>query len=102
MIVYCVDVFVKENHIEEFKTASLENHQNTRKEPGNLRFDVLQSGEDPSKFVLYEVYIDEDAVKAHKETAHYLKWRDTVADWMDQPRIGKMHSVVCPQNENDW
>lgn len=86
MIATLVYVDVKAEFIEEFRAASIENHNGTRLEPGNVRFDVLQSADDPTQFVLYEVFADEDAAKAHKETDHYKKWRDTVAPFMNSPR----------------
>jgi len=102
MIVYCVTVYVKPENVQDFIEATKENHENTRKEPGNLRFDVLQSAEDPTRFFLYEVYKSEQAVQAHKETEHYKKWREKVADWMAKPREGIMHRVVCPTSEEEW
>ena len=81
-----VFVDVKPEFIEQFREASLENHRNSRKEAGNIRFDVLQDDAVPTRFVLYEVYDSEESAKAHKETAHYLKWRDTVAPYMNTPR----------------
>ncbi len=102
MIVYCVEVHVVQGKEEEFRAASAENHTETRKEAGNLRFDVLQQTEDPSRFFLYEAYVDSDAVKAHKETAHYLKWRETVAPWMAEPRRGVSHTVCEPGDRSKW
>jgi len=102
MIVTLVHVWVKLDHIEDFIAASTENHQNSIKEPGNLRFDLLQDATDPSKFVIYEAYESEQAVSAHKETTHYLKWRELVADWMAQPRKGEKHLVVAPKDTSLW
>ena len=102
MIVYCVNVFVKEEYIRDFIAATVENHENTIKEPGNLRFDVLRHNGEPTRFLLYEVYESEDAVAEHKKTSHYLKWRETVADWMAKPREGVSYSVVCPEDRNLW
>ncbi|MEJ6952372.1 antibiotic biosynthesis monooxygenase [Natronospora cellulosivora (SeqCode)] len=102
MLVYVVEVKVKEENIEDFKKATIANHKGTIKEPGNYRFDVLQSKEDPKRFTLYEVYESEEAVVAHKETAHYLKWRETVADWMAAPRKGIKHEVIAPEGDNQW
>jgi len=102
MVVYVVKVFVEEGHIEDFKKATRKNHRNTLQEPGNIRFDVLQSKEDPSRFTLYEVYESEDAVNAHKETPHYLEWRDTVADWMAKSREGLKHKVIAPEDKELW
>ncbi len=102
MIVTCVTVFVKEAHIEDFIAATVANHEGSIQEPGNLRFDVLQCRDDPSRFLLYEAYETEDAAKAHKETPHYLAWRDAVADWMAQPRQGIAHRVVKPDARSSW
>ena len=81
-----VTVNVKPDKIEAFRKITSYNHENSRKEPGNVRFDVLQSRDDPSKFYLYEVYKDDEAAAAHKKTAHYLRWRDEAADYMAAPR----------------
>jgi len=102
MIVYCVNVFVKEDHIDDFREATRKNHEGTRKEPGNLRFDVLQRDDDPCSFLLYEVYDSKDAVDDHKKTRHYLEWRETVAGWMARPREGVSFSVVCPEEREAW
>jgi autoinducer 2-degrading protein len=102
MIVTFVHIWVKENHIDDFKKASLANHMESIKEPGNLRFDVLQDDADPSKFVLYEAYETEEASDEHKKTTHYLTWRETVADWMAQPRRGIKHKILAPIDKNLW
>lgn len=86
MFVVLVYVHVKPEYIDDFREASKQNARESRKEPGVVRFDILQQIDDPTRFILYEVYIDEDAVGAHKETAHYAKWRDTVAPMMAEPR----------------
>lgn len=86
MIATLVYVDVKPEFVEQFREISIYNHDNTRKETGNVRFDVLQSTDDPTQFVLYEVFADEDAAKFHKTTEHYLRWRDTVAPYMNSPR----------------
>jgi autoinducer 2-degrading protein len=86
MIATLVYVDVKPECVEAFKEITCYNHDNTRKEEGNVRFDVLQSNSDSTQFVLYEVFVDADAAAAHKTTEHYLKWRDTVADFMASPR----------------
>lgn len=86
MIATLVFVDVKPEFVEQFKKISIYNHDNTRKEAGNVRFDVLQSDDDPTQFVLYEVFENEDAAKFHKTTEHYLRWRDEVAPYMNTPR----------------
>ena len=101
MIVRVIDVYVKEQSIEEFKGATFKNRQGSIQEPGVLRFDVLQSESDPYHFILYEVYRDEQATKDHKETAHYQKWRDTVAEMMAEPRTSVKYTNVFP-DEQGW
>ena len=86
MIATLVFVDVKPENIEEFRAITIYNHDNTRKEAGNVRFDVLQDNNDPTQFVLYEVFESEEAAAFHKTTAHYLKWRETVAPYMASPR----------------
>lgn len=86
MIATLVYVNVKPENVEAFEKITVYNHDNTRKEPGNVRFDVLKVNDDPCRFVLYEVFADEAAAAAHKQTAHYLKWREEVADYMASPR----------------
>ena len=96
MYVTIVHVAVKPDNIEEFKEACRINHEASIKEPGNLRFDVLQLADDPAKFVLYEAYKTQQDAAAHKDTAHYLKWRETVADWMAEPRQGVAYNGLFP------
>ncbi len=102
MIVTAVTVYVKPENISDFIEASLKNHEGSVKEPGNMRFDVLQCKDEPSKFLLYEAYESETASKAHKDTPHYKLWRDTVEPWMAKPRQGLAHSVICPSDRNKW
>lgn len=96
MVVTTVFVHVKEENIQEFIAASIENHKGSVQEPGNLRFDVLQSKEDPTRFLLYEAYESSEAAAEHKKTAHYLKWRETVAPWMAEPRQGIPYESLAP------
>lgn len=86
MIATLVYVDVKPECVEAFEKITVYNHDNTRKEPGNVRFDVLRANENPTQFVLYEVFEDETAAAAHKATEHYLKWRAEVAEYMASPR----------------
>ncbi|MBR2621698.1 MAG: antibiotic biosynthesis monooxygenase [Clostridia bacterium] len=86
MIETLVFVDVKPEFVEEFKQITVYNHENSRKEPGNIRFDVLQDNNDPTKFVLVEVFADAEAAAFHKTTEHYNKWRETVAPYMASPR----------------
>ena len=96
MYVTCVHVKVKADHVAEFIQASEKNHACSIEESGNCRFDVLQSLDDPTTFVLYEAYASKADAAAHKETEHYLKWRETVADWMAEPRNGISYNSVAP------
>jgi len=102
MYVVCIHVRVKPEHREDFIAASVENAKNTVQEPGNLRFDVIQQIDDPNRFMLYEVYRDESGMQAHKETAHYAKWRDAVGDWMAEPRRGVKHQSLFPEGGDAW
>lgn len=92
-----VHVHVKPEKVDEFIRATEKNHLASVQEPGNSRFDVLQSADDPCQFVLYEAYRTAEDAAAHKDTAHYLEWRDTVADWMASPRKGVLHRGLYPQ-----
>jgi autoinducer 2-degrading protein len=102
MIVTCVTVYVKEEHLEDFVAATVQNHEGSIQEAGNMRFDVLQHKDDPTRFLLYEAYESEEAAKAHKDTEHYLRWRDAVAPWMARPREGIAHRVIRPADRNEW
>jgi len=102
MLVYCVSVQVKPGHEEDFRTATGINRLETMKEKGVLRFDVLQSQDDPSRFMLYEVYRSEEAVAAHRETPHYLKWRSVVAPWMARDRQGEKFKPLYPEGDMEW
>lgn len=88
MITTLVYVWVKDAHVSDFIAASRINRDHTRKEEGNIRFDLLQDSNNPSRFIFYEAFRDEQAVADHKKTSHYLQWRDQVAEWMEQPRQG--------------
>jgi (4S)-4-hydroxy-5-phosphonooxypentane-2,3-dione isomerase len=96
MVVMIVEVHVKPEHIDSFVAATVENHEGSVREPGNMRFDVLRSGQDTSLFLLYEAYDSEESAAAHKLTPHYARWRDTVAPWMALPRRGTQYKVICP------
>lgn len=101
MIVTCVHVYVKSEYLQQFIEASKANHQHSIAEPTNVRFDVLQSTDDPTRFLLYEAYESEDGAQAHKQTIHYLNWRKTVEPWMAQPREGIRYRFVAPTSRND-
>jgi quinol monooxygenase YgiN len=101
MFIVHVFVHVKADRVEAFKRATIENAQNSVQEPGIARFDVVQEQGDPARFVLVEVYRTAEAPARHKETAHYLKWRDTVADMMAEPRSAIKYGNIYP-GENGW
>jgi autoinducer 2-degrading protein len=96
MYVTIVHVKVKPGHIDDFIEATARNTYQSVKEPGNVRFDMLQKEEDPSQFALYEAYEDQAASAAHKQTAHYLEWKETVAPWMEIPREGVKYIGLLP------
>jgi len=98
MLIVHVHVHIKFDSIEVFKQATIENASNSVKEAGIARFDVIQQTDDPTRFVLVEVYKTAEAVAAHKETAHYAKWRDTVAEMMAEPRQGIKYANVFPED----
>jgi len=96
MFIVHVFVQVKKEQVEAFKEATIENARQSLQEPGIARFDVVQQQGDPTRFVLVEVYRTPDDPVRHKETAHYKKWRDTVADMMAEPRSSIKFSNVFP------
>jgi autoinducer 2-degrading protein len=96
MHVTLVHVHVIPEFRDAFITASRLNHKASVQEPGNLRFDILQSPEDPNYFVLYEAYRNAEDAAAHKQTAHYQTWRDSVAEWMAEPRQGMPMTGLYP------
>lgn len=91
-----VHVHVKSESVEAFREATLENARASVQEPGIARFDVCQQADDPTRFVLVEVYRDAEAPGKHKETAHYAKWRDTVAPMMAGPRSSVKYTNAFP------
>ena len=97
MLIVHVHVHVKPESVNDFRHASVENARASVEEPGILRFDVVQTVDDPTRFVLVEVYRSREAMAAHKETAHYAKWRDTVAPMMAQPRYSVKYNSVFPE-----
>jgi quinol monooxygenase YgiN len=99
LLVVHVHVRVKPGAEEAFREASLANAEASRREPGVLRFDLLADREDPSRFVLAEVYRDAAAAAAHKETPHYAAWRDAVAGLMAEPRRGEKYVNLSPEDE---
>lgn len=102
IVVTAVHVKVREGFADAFAQATLENHRHSRQEPGNLRFDVLVSAEDPHQFLLYEVYRSRADADAHKLTDHYLRWRETVAPMMAEPRVGVPYAPLAPADAEGW
>ena len=101
MLVVHVHVRVKKDQVDAFKQASVENAQHSIQEPGVARFDVIQQTDDPTQFVLVEVYRTSGDPAKHKETAHYAKWRDAVANMMAESRYSVKFDNVFP-DESGW
>jgi len=101
MLIVHVHVHVKADEVEAFRTATLENARHSVQEPGVARFDVIQQQDDPTRFVLVEVYRTADDPARHKETAHYQEWRDAVAEMMAEPRSSVKYGPVFP-DESGW
>jgi (4S)-4-hydroxy-5-phosphonooxypentane-2,3-dione isomerase len=101
MLVVHVHVHVKPECVTAFKSATLANGRESLKEPGVARFDVVQQQDDPTRFVLVEVYRDAAAAAAHKETKHYPVWRDAVAPMMAEPRFSVKFNNVFPEDK-EW
>ncbi|MDB4892685.1 MAG: Antibiotic biosynthesis monooxygenase [Gemmatimonadetes bacterium] len=97
MIMVHVFIHVKPESVDAFTTATLENARNSVKEPGVVRFDVVQQDDDPTRFVLMEIYRTAADPVSHKETTHYATWRDTVAPMMAEPRQGVKYHAVFPE-----
>lgn len=102
MIVTCVYLHIKPEVLNSFIEATRANHSESVKEPGNLRFDLIQQADDPCRFMLYEAYESEAAADDHKTTAHYLKWRDMVTDFMAGPRHGVRYNIIEPKDKTRW
>lgn len=98
MFIVHVHVHVKHESVEVFRAATLENARNSVQEPGVARFDVIQQQNDPTRFVLVEVYRTPDDPAKHKETDHYRTWRDTVADLMAEPRSSVKYDNIFPDD----
>ena len=102
MIVTCVYIHVNPDVIDKFINATTANHSESVKEPGNLRFDLIQQADDPCRFMLYEAYETEEAAVNHKNTRHYLRWREEVADFMSVPRQGIKYNIIEPSDKSRW
>lgn len=101
MLIVHVHARVKPDSIDAFRLATIENASESVKEPGIARFDVVQQTDDPSRFVLVEVYRTPEAPARHKQTAHYAKWRDAVADMMAEPRTSVKYTNAFP-GDRGW
>jgi autoinducer 2-degrading protein len=99
MLIIHVDIQVKPEHIEEFKEATIVNASHSVKEPGIARFDVIQQEDDPTRFLLVEVYRDLEAPLKHKETAHYLAWEEKATGWLAHPRSRRRYTNVFPADQ---
>lgn len=98
MFIVHVFVHVKPDQVEAFRTATLENARSSIQEKGIAQFDVIQQQDAPTHFVLVEVYRTSDDPAKHKQTVHYQKWRDTVAEMMAEPRTSVKYTNVFPDN----
>lgn len=99
MLIVHVHVHVKQESIDTFLEATIENARHSVQEPGIARFDVVQQSDDPSRFVLVEVYRTPGAPAEHRSTSHYAKWRDTVAAMMLEPRSRVEYSNIFPDDK---
>lgn len=100
MYIIHVHVHVKPEQVEAFKKASIENATNSIQEPGVARFDVIQQADDPTRFGLVEVYRTLDDPARHKETAHYIRWREITEPMMVEPRTRIIYNIVFPEDVN--
>jgi len=96
MIAVLVHLHVKTECLDQFVTETKTNARNSRQEPGVVRFDVIQQVDDPSRFVFFELYRDEQAIEAHRGTAHYAKWRDAVPALLVTERTRAIYRAVEP------
>lgn len=99
MLIVHVHIHVKPEHVEAFKLATIENASNSAKEPGIARFDFIQQADDPTRFLLLEVYRNPEAPVKHKETAHYLAWAAKIGDMLAEPRTRVSYSNIFPPDE---
>jgi (4S)-4-hydroxy-5-phosphonooxypentane-2,3-dione isomerase len=98
MLILIVDIHIKAERVEAFREATRENGRNSRMEPGIARFDFLEQTDDPTHFVLVEVYRSQAAIAAHKETAHYHTWLAAVDDMFAEPRTRALYTNVSPDD----
>ena len=102
MYIVCVTSKVKPEFRDQYVAATMDNATNTRKEPGNVRFDVLQGEEDKDQFFFYEVYRTKDDFAKHQQMPHYFRWRDAVKEMMLEPRKGVRHTNLFPADSGSW
>ncbi|HTP89673.1 MAG TPA: putative quinol monooxygenase [Bryobacteraceae bacterium] len=98
MLIAHIHVRVRPDAVEAFRAATIENARNSVQEPGVLRFECIQQSDDPTQFVLVEIYRAPESVTEHRATAHYSRWRDTVADMMAEPRSRVEYKAVFPES----
>ena len=96
MAVRLVHIHVKPEHVEAFIEVTRRNHEGSVREPGNIRFDVLQAADDPTRFLLYEWYASDEAALAHRETPHFAAWVASVPDWLVEPRHADVYEALFP------
>ena len=97
MYLVCVRLNVKPDKVDSFIELTTFNAKNSRKEPGNVRFDVLRGSDNPTLFGLYEVYMDENGFKAHQETPHYARWKAEIGDLLTEPRTSEKFMNIFPE-----
>jgi autoinducer 2-degrading protein len=102
MLIVHVHVHVRPESVDAFRAATIENARSSIREPGIVRFDVVQQQDDPTRFVLVEIYRDADAPAAHKATAHYATWRDAVEPMMAEPRRSVKYEAAFPAEVAGW
>ncbi|MBU3113839.1 putative quinol monooxygenase [Clostridium lacusfryxellense] len=101
MIIKSVTMFIKAEFVGSFIEATIENQKNSIKEAGVIRFDVLQGKDEPTSFMFYEVYKDEEAVEKHMKTKHFIKWNEAVTPWFAKPRERVLYNAIVP-SESDF
>jgi autoinducer 2-degrading protein len=97
MAVRLVHIHVKPEHVDEFLEVARRNHLGSVAEPGNIRFDVLRSMDDPTRFLLYEWYATDEAAAAHRETLHYQAFAAALTDWLVEPRHADAYEALLPE-----
>lgn len=102
MIVTCVYIHVKPGSVDRFIEATTANHLESVKEPGNLRFDLIQEIADACRFMIYEAYESEAAASDHKNTSHYMEWRNAVQDLLVEPKRGVKYNIIEPEDKTRW